>query len=163
MYFYPKDILHTAVKILSLIMLLQALKGFIGLIPLAALNNEFTARWEVWQILLPFISPLALLIIGMYLLKYADRLADYLWKTDDLEAETPRENLFALAAKITGLVLIVFALPEAVQILGNGLYIKAVSGVISTVTQNQLIFNKLFSTLASLLLGFYLLCGGRFF
>lgn len=163
MYFSPKDMLNTAVKVLSLIMLLQALKGFIGLIPLVAVSNEFTARWEVWQILLAFISPLVLLIIGMYLLKYADRLADFLWKTDLEEETQARESLFKLAVKITGLVLIVFALPEMVQILGNGLYIKSVSGAVSTVAQNEFIFNKLLANLVSLLLGLYLLCSGRFF
>lgn len=164
MYFSPKDILNTAVKVVSLIMLFQALKGFIGLLPIMALNNEFSARWEVWQILLPFISPLALLIIGLLVLRYADRLTDSLWKRDEPESEAqPNASLFQLAVKITGLILIVFALPQAVQILGNILYIKSISGAISTVTQNQFVFNNLLSALVSLLFGGYLLCGGHLF
>jgi len=164
LYFSPKDMLNTAVKVVSLIMLLQALKGFIELIPLMALNHEFTARWEVWQVLLSFISPLALLIIGLFMLRYANRLTESLWKTDEPESEAqPNASLFQLAVKITGLILIVFALPQAVQILGNILYIKSISGAISTVTQNQFVFNNLLSALVSLLFGSYLLCGGRLF
>lgn len=163
MHFSPRDMLGTGIKVLGLIMLLKSLQAFIGLISVAGLNNSFTTRWELWQVLLTFISPLVLLIVGLCLLKYADRLTDFLCKTDNPEPETQPEFLFQLAIKIVGLILIVFAIPEAFRIIGDLLYMKAVSGAIDTVTQSQFVWERSLSTLVRLLLGFYLICSGRFF
>jgi hypothetical protein len=163
MHFSPRDMLGTGIKVLGLIMLLKSLQAFIGLISVAGLNNNFTTRWELWQVLLTFISPLVLLIVGLCLLKYADRLTDFLCKTDDPEADIQQENLFQLAIKFIGLILIVFAIPEAFRIIGNLFYMKAVSEAIDTVTQSQFVWERSLSTLIRLLLGFYLMCSGRFF
>lgn len=165
MHLSPRDIFLTAIKVVGVIILLKALHQFIVLIPMITVNS-FTTRWEVWQVLLSFISPLVLLLMGIYLLKQAEWLTERLWgaKQEQSEPETtPPQVLFHLALKVLGLVLIVMALPVAFRVLGNALYINSVSGAISTVYQTEFIYREVLATLVNLLLGFYLLCSGRFF
>ncbi|MGI5920177.1 MAG: hypothetical protein ACOX6I_00320 [Syntrophomonadaceae bacterium] len=63
--------------------------------------------------------------------------------------------------KVLGAVLIVQALPDAVQVLSNLVYIKSVSPVWDTDVQRQFIYTRLLSTILYFIIGWHLLKGGQ--
>ena len=106
--------------------------------------------------------PLFTLAAGIFLLIGTRTLTEKLYP-DAEEKPDSSQDIFSLAMKITGMVLLVQALPNAVQILSYLIYIKASSPVMNTSSQFQFIYTELVSTLLYFVFGWYLLKGGQLF
>jgi hypothetical protein len=115
----------------------------------------------IWAKVVSILVPLVIVAAGIFLLIGTKSLTDKLYPNDE-KIDSSR-NIFRLAMKITGMVLIVKSLPDAVQIISNVIYIKATSPVISTTVQYNFIYTKLASTLLYFIFGWYLIKGGQFF
>ncbi len=120
-----------------------------GMLPMGAL---------VMSILIPLVT----LAAGIFLLIGTESLTEKLYP-DEEEKLDSAEHIFSLAMKITGMVLIVQALPDAVQIVSSLIYIKASSPVLNNSVQFQYIYTELVSTLLYFIFGWYLLKGGQLF
>jgi len=106
--------------------------------------------------------PLVTLAAGLFLVIGTKSLTEKLYP-DEEEKLDSSQDIFSLAMKITGMVLLVKALPDAVQILSNLIYIKASSPVWNNSVQFQFIYTELVSTLLYFVFGWYLLRGGQLF
>ena len=98
---------------------------------------------------------------GIFLLVGTKRLAAYLYPDDEEKLDSAK-SIFNLAMKILGIVLVVRALPDAVQIISHIIYMKSLSPAISSEVHQQFIFTRLASTLLYFALGWYLVKGGQF-
>lgn len=106
------------------------------------------------------LMPLVIVAAGIFLLVGTKKLAEHLYPDDEETLDSARA-IFNLAMKILGMVLIVQALPDTVQIISNIIYLKSVSPAIFTDLQQEFIYTRLLSTLLYLIFGFYLVKGGR--
>lgn len=103
-------------------------------------------------------------MIGFYLLTGIPERIKKLYPEGDVPAMESSRTVFKLAMKITGMVLVVYGLPELLNIFSNALYIGQYQSMgINTSDQQIVVAERTLATLVSLLLGFYLLNGGRFF
>ena len=106
--------------------------------------------------------PLFTLAAGIFLVIGTKSLTEKLYP-DEEEKLDSSQDIFSLAMKITGMVLLVKALPDAAQILSSLIYIKASSPVMNNSLQFQFIYTELVSTLLYFVFGWYLLKGGQLF
>ncbi|MEA4926876.1 MAG: hypothetical protein VB084_16405 [Syntrophomonadaceae bacterium] len=113
-------------------------------------------------LVISILIPLFILAAGIFLLIGTKSLTEKLYP-DEEEKPDSSEHIFSLAMKITGMVLIVQALPDAVQILSSLIYIKASSPVLNNSLPLQFIYTELVSTLLYFTFGWYLLKGGQMF
>lgn len=105
--------------------------------------------------------PLFVLAAGIYLVVGTKSLTDKLYPDDEIIDS--KKDIFSLSMKITGMVLLVKALPDAVQIISSLIYIKAASPVMDNAVQLEFIYTKLASTLLYFIFGWYLIKGGQLF
>jgi hypothetical protein len=106
--------------------------------------------------------PLFTLAAGIFLVSGTKSLTEKLYP-DEKETLDSSQDIFSLSMKITGMVLLVQALPDAVQILSSIIYIKATSPVMNNSVQFQFIYTEIVSTLLNFVFGWYLLKGGPLF
>lgn len=122
-------------------------------------SQSLDARW----LLIPaIVEPLVILAAGVFLLVGGNKLADRYYPEQDTQIDTALQ-IFNLAMKIAGLVLLVTALPDLVQVIATTAYILSVGAAIDVSPQLYSILSKLGSTVVDLLLGWYLLQNGKFF
>jgi len=107
------------------------------------------------------IIPLVTLAAGIFLLVGTRKMVQYLYP-DDAEKLDSARDVFNLAMKILGMVLIVKALPDAVQLLANIIYLKNISPAINSDFQQEFVYTRLISTLLYIAFGWYLVRGGQF-
>ncbi len=107
------------------------------------------------------IIPLVTLAAGIFLLVGTKNMVQYLYP-DDAEKLDSARAIFNLAMKILGMVLIIKALPDAVQLLANIIYLKNISPAINSDLQQEFIYTRLISTLLYFVFGCYLVRGGQF-
>lgn len=98
-------------------------------------------------------------IVGLFLLFKADPLVVKVYKTNE-ELIDSGPDLFRLAMKITGMVLIVNALPDAIQVISSMLYIQQVGPAMSIAEPMRNLAFKLVGTLLYFIMGSYLLVNG---
>lgn len=108
------------------------------------------------------IIPLFILAAGIFLVIGSESLTKKLYPNEEEKIDSS-QDIFNLSMKITGMVLLVKALPDAVQILSYLIYIKASSPVMNNSVQFQFIYTELVSTLLYFVFGWYLLKGGQLF
>ena len=111
---------------------------------------------------LSIVIPLFVLAAGIFLVMGTKSLTEKLYP-DDEEKLDSSQDIFSLAMKIIGMVLLVQAIPDAVQILSTIVYIKASSPVLNNSLQLQYIYTNIVSTLLYFGFGWYLLRGGELF
>ncbi|MEN6328619.1 MAG: hypothetical protein ABFD18_20725 [Syntrophomonas sp.] len=104
--------------------------------------------------------PLFLIVAGVFLVIGSKSMVEKLCPDNEEKPESG-EAIFSLAMKILGAVLIVQALPDAVQVLSNLIYIKSVGLVWDTDVQRQFIYTRFLSTFLYFIFGWYLLKGGQ--
>lgn len=112
--------------------------------------------------LVSILIPLVILAAGIFLIIGTKSLTEKLYPDEEEKIASSRD-IFILSMKITGMVLLVKALPDAVQILSNVIYIKAASPVMNNAVQLEFIYTRLVSTLLYFIFGWYLLKGGQLF
>lgn len=105
-------------------------------------------------------APLVCLAAGIFLLAGSQNLIHSCYPDEEEKLDSERA-VFNLAIKIIGVIFFVKALPDAVKIVSNLIYIKATNPVFSTDFQHEYIYTNLFSTLIYLLFGWYMVSSGK--
>ncbi len=113
-----------------------------------------------WILITSIAVPLIVLGAGLYLLLGSKGLADRFYPDEEEKLDSAR-SIFILAMKVLGLVLIVQALPDAVQIITSFMYIANMNAALDFRAQSEFFYNRLLSTLLRFAIGYYLLVGGQ--
>ena len=103
-----------------------------------------------------------LLVIGTYLLRNGDAVVQFAFRDSNEKQNGSIDTLFVLFMKLAGLGLIIYAIPETLQLISNATFAATVRGI-DIHPQTDFIILHLASTLVKLLLGFYLLISGKIF
>lgn len=159
------DLFAAGARIIGILTIIKGIQVIIMTIPgLFVMFGQNSPEWAAVQQLITLVYPLALILIGFYLLAGVPELIKKLYPEGDVPVLESSRTVFELAMKITGMVLVVYALPELLNIFSNALYIGHYQRLgINSSAQQMIIAERLLATLVSLLLGFYLLYSGRFF
>jgi hypothetical protein len=156
------DLFAAGIRIIGILAIIKAIMVLIMTVP--SLFGHHYPDWAMYQQIMTLVYPLALLIIGIYLLNCTGRLVKKFYPEDEEIATESAQTVFSLAVKITGMVLIVYYVPDLLRVLTNALYIGYYRPLgIDTFEQQLLVAERSLAMLVSILLGFYLLHGGRFF
>jgi len=115
-----------------------------------------------FSLIFQVIYPILLFVIGVYLLKSGKGVIQMAFHDSNEDIKDDIGSLFILFMKLTGLVLIIYALPKAFQLISNILFVSSVQ-VIGTDEQVTFIAHNVVTTVISLLLGVYLLRSGKIF
>lgn len=114
------------------------------------------------SLLFQVVYPIILLFIGIYLLKSGEALIQFAFRGWNEKNEESNSLLFILFMKLAGLVLIIYSIPTAFQLLSNVIFISSAE-VIGTSNQTNFVIQNFVKTVISLLLGLYLLRSGKVF
>lgn len=150
-------ILRTGLQVVGVVTIINGFQQAIAASGIILANQEST---DLGIQISTILVPLVIIAVGIFLTIASNALVAKLYP-DSAVVPDSGEALFVLAMKILGAVLVVQALPEAVRLLSDLIYIKSVSPVWNTDVQSQFIFTHLLSTLLYFILGFYLLSGAR--
>jgi hypothetical protein len=108
------------------------------------------------------VYPIVLFGLGAYLLKGGEAIVQLAFRGSDENSEDKVGELFNLFMKLAGLALIIYAIPKAVQLVANLLFVTSAT-LIDTSFQKEFITQNLLITVIQLLLGVYLLRSGKVF
>ena len=108
------------------------------------------------------VYPILLFGLGAYLLKSGEAIVRLAFRGSDEKSEDKVGELFILFMKLAGLALIIFSIPNAVQLVANFLFVSSAT-LIDTSFQKEFITQNFFITIVQLLLGVYLLRSGKIF
>lgn len=159
-----REVFLLAVKVMGVYFIVKGL-GY-GVISVSSLfSQDMSADYTFWIAFISVAYPLIILLMGIYLLAgmpgMSNRLYHNLPNGPVLES---LETVFSLALRIMGAAAIIIALPELAQVIMNLLYIYHFQAMaINTITQQWAAVSKVTSNILYLVLGFYLLTGGRVF
>lgn len=156
------DLFAAGTRIIGILAIIKAIGVLIMTVP--SLFGHNYPGWAMHMQIMTLVYPLALLLIGIYLLSATGRLVRRFYPEEEEIATKYAQTVFSLAMKITGMVLIVYFIPDLLRVLSNALYIGYYRPLgIDTIDQQLLIAERSLAMLVSILFGFYLLHGGRLF
>ena len=160
-----RDLFGAAARIVGILTIIKGIQVLIMTIPtILGLYGQGVPDWALNQKLITIIYPLALFLIGFYLLAGINGLLDKLYPNAGEEALASSRGVFILAMRITGMVLIVYGIPELLEIISGLLYAGYYQRYgINAAAQIMLAAERSLAVVVSLLFGFYLLKGGRYF
>lgn len=107
------------------------------------LNNELS--YYRFPLIFQVVYPIVLFVIGLYLLKDGKSVAQIAFRGISEKNEESTSLLFVLFMKLAGLVLIIYSLPNAFQLISNILFTSSVN-VVGTSEQTQFIVQHLVTT-----------------
>ena len=157
-----KTVLGLAVRIIVVGLIILSLRD------LVSIGGAFLSFWgqeensQMGQFIPMFLSPVVMLIIAALLMKNIDSIAEKAYPVET-EDDIDEVGVFNLAMKITGLVFMVWAIPDLVQIISKLCYISYLAPSIYHQEQTMYVADHLPRALLFLLLGWYLLKDGRLF
>ncbi|MBP1760991.1 MAG: hypothetical protein H6Q64_533 [Firmicutes bacterium] len=157
-----KTVLGLAVRIIVVGLIILSLRD------LVSIGGAFLSFWgqeensQIGQFIPMFLSPVVMLIIAALLMKNIDRIAERAYPAET-EDDIDEVGVFNLAMKITGLIFMVWAIPDLVQIISKLCYISYLAPSIYHQEQTMYVADHLPNSLLFLLLGWYLLKSGRLF
>lgn len=167
--FQPKSLFEASLKIIGVLTIIWSFTHIPPVIyKFVSVNNmsEMMANNDLtdyrFSLIFQVVYPVILFIIGVYLLVGAKALVRFAFHDLRSESDDNIRLLFGLFMKLGGLVLIIYALPKAFQIISSIMYLSSVSGL-GMGEQTQYIAGNLVPTIIHLLLGLYLLRSGRIF
>ena len=108
------------------------------------------------------VYPILLFGLGAYLLKSGEAIVQLAFRGLEEKSEDKVGELFILFMKLAGLALIIFSIPNAIQLVANLLFVSSAT-LIDTSFQKEFITQNFFITIVQLLLGVYLLRSGKIF
>ena len=157
-----KTILGLAVRIIVVGLIILSLRD------LVSIGGAFLSFWgqegdsQIGQFIPMRLSPVVMLIIAAVLMKKVDSIAEKAYPVETMEGIN-EVGVFNLAMKVIGLIFMVCAIPELVQIISKLCYISYLAPSIYHQEQTMYVADHLPRSLLFLLLGWYLLKDGRLF
>ncbi|MDN4607689.1 hypothetical protein [Sporosarcina highlanderae] len=106
--------------------------------------------------------PVLLMAFGIYLLKSGESIIQFAFRGADEKYGAMAGELFMLFMKLSGLVLIIYSIPKAFQLVANVMFVSSAK-LVDTSVQMDFIIHNLVITVIQLLLGVYLLKNGKVF
>ena len=106
--------------------------------------------------------PVLLLALGIYLLKSGEAIIQFAFRGSAEKRDDKARELFMLFMKLAGLVLIIYSIPKAFQLVATIMFVSSAK-LIDTSVQTEFIVQNLVITVIQLLLGVYLLKSGKLF
>lgn len=162
------DLFLVGIRITGILTVIKAIQMLIitilSLWSLLALDEGNLTEWVVMERIITLVYPVILLIIGIYLLCGAGGLVKRLYPDIQQKAFVSTRSVFQLAMKIMGVALIVYSIPELLRVISNILFVGYYSNSgIYTSSHLMMAVERVSAMLVAVILGFYLLYGGRFF
>ncbi|GEN82562.1 hypothetical protein SLU01_08740 [Sporosarcina luteola] len=108
------------------------------------------------------VYPVLLLALGIYLLKSGEAIIQFAFRGSVEKGDDKAGELFMLFMKLAGLILIIYSIPKAFQLVSNIMFVSSAK-LIDTSVQTEFIVQNLVITVIQLLLGVYLLKSGKLF
>lgn len=119
-------------------------------------------RYFRFSLIFQVIYPILLFVIGISLLKGGEAMVQWAFHDSDDESDNHSGVFFILLMKVSGLVLMIIAIPRTFQIISNLLFVSS-ANTVNTSNQEMFIVQNLVTTIINLLLGLYLLRSGKLF
>ena len=167
--FQPKTFFYAGLKIIGVLAIIWSFSQIVPVIfqfysvynqPDMMTGNDL--RYFRFSLIFQVVYPILLFAIGIYLLKSGEAIVQLAFHDSYEESENRIGVLFVLFMKLAGLILMIYALPTAFQILSNVIFVSS-AGTVGTSDQIQFIMYHLVTTIINLLLGLYLLKSGKIF
>lgn len=167
--FQPKAFFHAGLKIIGVLTIIWGLTHVVTVVYsfYTALNlsdlmsGSDLTNYRV-SLLFQAVYPVLLLALGIYLVKSGEAIIQFAFRGSDEKYEAKSGELFMLFMKLAGLVLIIYSIPKAFQLVANVMFVSSAK-VIDTSVQVNFITHNLVITAIQLLLGVYLLKSGKVF
>lgn len=159
-----KDIFFLTVKAMGIYFIVSGLgTGVVSVFSIFAV--DMSASYTASLALISIAYPLLMVLMGFYLLVGMPGLAAHLYHEAPTEMPlTSAEKVFSLVLRIMGVAAILLALPKTAQLIMNLLFIGHFKPMaIYTGAQERLVVSQVVSNLLYLVMGTYLLVGGKFF
>lgn len=160
-----KTVLGLAVRMIVVGLIILSLSG------LVSIGGALLSYWvqvgqegnsQMGQFIPMLLSPVVMLIIAAVLMKNVERIAEKVYPVETMD-DIDEVGIFNLAMKVIGLVFMVWAIPDLVQVISKSCYISYLAPAISHQEQTMYIVDHLPRALLFLLLGWHLLKDGRVF
>jgi len=161
-----RDVLSIAFKILGVISLMYTvvlipnIGTAIGMLFQSHPDNYQSCIW-LWHFVITLVWPVGAFVTGCVLLKWGDNIANILIKEDKAIAIKVTQDwdkrIFTLSLKIIGVIWLIRGIPDLVKSIGElvmrwYLYYYTISQIVGVVL----------GALVSLILGIYLITGGKY-
>jgi uncharacterized protein YjeT (DUF2065 family) len=159
------DLFAAAARIIGILVIIKGVEVLIMTVPaVLGLYGQSMPDWVLSQRIITLIYPLVLILAGSYLLSGTSGLVEKLYPDEDEKAFASARSVFRLAMRITGMILIVYGVPELLQVLSGALYAGYYHRFgIDTSAQVMMAAERSLAVIVSLLFGFHLLKSGRYF
>lgn len=151
-----RDLLRVGLQVLGVVAILIGLSKLLAIIGIITVGQEMPLGIQIATVL----EPAIILAAGLFLTIGSKGIVIKLYPDSEEKADSG-EALFILAMKILGAVLIVMALPIAVKVISNLIYIKSVSPIWNTDFHKEYIYSNLLPSILYFIFGWYLLKGGK--
>ncbi|UOQ83540.1 hypothetical protein [Gracilibacillus salinarum] len=167
--FQPKALFESGLKIIGVLTIIWSFTQITPVVfqffsvynqPDMMSNNNLS--YYRFSLIFRVVYPIILFIIGMYLLKGGKAIVELAFREMYPKNEDKMGWLFFLFMKMAGLVLVIYALPKAFQLISNIMFTSSVNAI-DTSEQTKFIVQNLVTTVINLVLGFYLLTSGKLF
>ncbi|MDW0117165.1 hypothetical protein QTL97_09470 [Sporosarcina thermotolerans] len=167
--FQPTALFQSGLKIIGVLTIIWGLThvvtvvySFYSILNLSELmSNSDLTNYRLSLIFQAF-YPVLLLALGIYLLKSGEAIIQFAFRGSGEKYEAKTGELFMLFMKLAGLVLIIYSIPKAFQLVANVMFVSSAK-LIDTTGQTEFIIHNLIITVIQLLLGVYLLKSGKVF
>lgn len=157
-----KTILGVAVRIIAVFLIVWSVKDLVQLCGVLFSYWGQDGYTQIGQFVPMILSSVVMLIIACVLMKHSGMIAIKAYPMEIMD-DIDEVGIFTLAMKVTGLVMMVWSIPAAVQIICKFLYITYLVPSLAHYDQTMYIVDHLPITVLFLILGWYLLKDGRLF
>lgn len=167
--FQPKALFHAGLKIVGVLTIIWSFMQVVPVVfqfftvynqPDMMSGNDL--RHYRFSLIFQVVYPILLLVLGLYFVKSGQAIVQWAFRDADEEKEDKVGALFILFMKLAGLALMIYAIPKALQILSNIMFISSTNAV-DTTEQMEFIIRNFVTVGINLLLGLYLLKSGKIF
>lgn len=167
--FQPTAFFRAAVKIIGVLTIIwsfthvvSVVYSFYSIFNLSGMMTNADLTNYRLSLIFQAVYPVILLALGIYFLKSGEAIIQFAFGSSFEKYEAKTEETFTLFMKLGGLVLIIYSIPTAFQLVANVMFVSSAK-LIDTTTQTDFIIHNLVITVIQLLLGVYLLKSGKFF
>lgn len=167
--FQPKAFFHAGLKIIGVLTIIwgfthvvTVVYSFYTVLNLSDLMSGSDLMNYRVSLIFQAVYPVLLLALGIYLVRSGEAIIQFAFRGLEEKYEDKAGELFTQFMKLAGLVLIIYSIPKAFQLVANVMFVSSAK-VIDTSVQVDFIIHNLVITVIQLLLGVYLLKSGKFF
>lgn len=165
-----KDLLRVTIKTVGALTMVWAVPQFIQFVHalLSIMNQPGVVPEDVvtgyrFSLLFQALIPILLFTLGLSMLRSGEFIIRFAFNNDrdEMGEQVSYPSLFFLFIKITGLVMVIYAVPDLIQIISDVIFNASVKSSVEF-DQASPLWSQAPSDLFYLLIGLYLLRSGKF-